>query len=65
MTLGDEGCGKDARGKDFSPSLGNPANNAGFPLFTPPRRLLDTRRRGKNCKGKMEIKQAPVCSEFV
>ncbi len=31
-----EGCGKDARGKsrknDFSPSLGNPANRAGFPL---------------------------------
>jgi len=41
-----EGCGKDAPWKspkaDFSTSLGNPAKNAGFPLFTQPRLLLDT-----------------------
>src|SRR5215813_6037702 len=40
-----EGCGKDApwksRKADFSTSLGNPANNAGFPLFPQPRLLLD------------------------
>ena len=39
-----KGCGKDAPWKspkaDFSTSLGNPAKNAGFPLFTQPRLLL-------------------------
>jgi hypothetical protein len=41
-----EVCGKDAPWKspkaDFSTSLGNPAKNAEFPLFTQPRLLLDT-----------------------
>ena len=41
-----EGCGKDAPWKspkaDLSTSLGNPAKNAGFPLFTQPRLLLDS-----------------------
>ena len=30
-----------SRKADFSTSLGNPANNAGFPLFPQPRLLLD------------------------
>ena len=41
---GREGCGKDAPWKspkaDFPTELGNPAKNAGFPLFTQPRLLL-------------------------
>jgi hypothetical protein len=39
-----EGCGKDAPWESptagFPTELGNPAKNAGFPLFTQPRRLL-------------------------